>query len=677
MGSMMKVHKTIPAFLIALNINFGLMAEEKSSLEEGEIYFQKKDYAKAAIYLDQALLNQEEEKNVSEIRLKLAKCYLEIAKDTKQSEKNQSDHFEKSESILLNLRELENNDQLKSILARTYIIHGIQLRHEEALEKGRNLILSMDGGEYPQLLLAEASSNHADKKEIYTQIIRSTRPSYRWHGIGWYLMGLNELAQGGDHLSQASEAFEEAYSQLYPKELHLAALCLKYKAEAFAGQQTKEGDLRALSELNLLIQSNGGELLSHLEDPGEIFYLRGLIAAQLFQQGAGLPFGEIAEKSLNEGLKSYSKGKYVPETMKTLGILYYRQQKMQEAADIFEKLVKTYSTSPEAEEALLWLSTCVDGEKGKLYLRKLYTDYPGSKYADEAFFRYYSFDDYIKGSDETVEHLSRLKEKFPQSKYLILSNHLLGHHYKIKNDLETAADNFEDSEKVCEIHDNQDHYFKEIATQSALERALILLELERMDESEIILKRLVDAQIESNEITPILQKVVYHLVNIYVKEHQDDNAEKLINMMLKKHEKSKMSEGYYISRLWYERGMIAKRENSPKQALQYFTLSEMAAKGDILETSQLLDLWIQQSLCHLELGEMDKSMLILSRVTNYNATSSLRVKAMYLRAEIYERQGRYELAKKQLQATSTKGGEWALKAKQKLEKDYVQHQHSG
>ena len=43
---------------------------------------------------------------------------------------------------------------------------------------------------------------------------------------------------------------------------------------------------------------------------------------------------------------------------------------------------------------------------------------------------------------------------------------------------------------------------------------------------------------------------------------------------------------------------------------------------------------------------------------------------MFLRAEMYEAQGRRELGRKQLEATSKKGGEWALKAKAKLESDY-------
>ena len=66
-------------------------------------------------------------------------------------------------------------------------------------------------------------------------------------------------------------------------------------------------------------------------------------------------------------------------------------------------------------------------------------------------------------------------------------------------------------------------------------------------------------------------------------------------------------------------------------------------------------------------------MMLLSKVINDNAISGLRLNAMYLRAEIYEQQGRHDLAIKQLEATAKKAGEWALKAKEKLEKDYGFH----
>ena len=63
-------------------------------------------------------------------------------------------------------------------------------------------------------------------------------------------------------------------------------------------------------------------------------------------------------------------------------------------------------------------------------------------------------------------------------------------------------------------------------------------------------------------------------------------------------------------------------------------------------------------------------MLLLSRVINDDVISPLRIKAMFLRAEIYEMQGRPELAIKQLEAAARKGGEWAQKAQEKLEKTY-------
>ena len=56
---------------------------------------------------------------------------------------------------------------------------------------------------------------------------------------------------------------------------------------------------------------------------------------------------------------------------------------------------------------------------------------------------------------------------------------------------------------------------------------------------------------------------------------------------------------------------------------------------------------------------------------NEDVASGLRLKAMLLRAEIYQQQGRRDLARKQLEAIAKKGGEWAIKAQEKLERDYA------
>ena len=67
-------------------------------------------------------------------------------------------------------------------------------------------------------------------------------------------------------------------------------------------------------------------------------------------------------------------------------------------------------------------------------------------------------------------------------------------------------------------------------------------------------------------------------------------------------------------------------------------------------------------------------MLILSKAINEDAVSGLRVKAMLLRAEIYQLQGRHELAQNQLEATAKKGGKWGFKAKEKLEQDMAMNE---
>lgn len=123
--------------------------------------------------------------------------------------------------------------------------------------------------------------------------------------------------------------------------------------------------------------------------------------------------------------------------------------------------------------------------------------------------------------------------------------------------------------------------------------------------------------------------------------------------------------------VWYEKGKLAQMEKEHEEALQSFINAEKATHEHAeLSPSEKLDLWIQQSICHQELNQLDNAMLLLSKVINDDVISPLRIKAMFLRAEIYELQGRPELAVKQLEAAARKGGEWAQKSQEKLEKVY-------
>jgi len=173
------------------------------------------------------------------------------------------------------------------------------------------------------------------------------------------------------------------------------------------------------------------------------------------------------------------------------------------------------------------------------------------------------------------------------------------------------------------------------------------------------------------DVYPILrEESAYWLAQTYLKALNDDKASKVLDEMLETYNKGKVARGYYLSRVYYEKGKIAIRRNDFERALHNFKRAEETAKGNLLSTDQKLDLWIQQSAGYLGQGKFDEAILILSKVVNNDAISSLRLKAMYLRAETYELQGRPELARKQLESVSRKGGVWAQKAKEKLEKEY-------
>ncbi len=179
------------------------------------------------------------------------------------------------------------------------------------------------------------------------------------------------------------------------------------------------------------------------------------------------------------------------------------------------------------------------------------------------------------------------------------------------------------------------------------------------------------SQLAAQQAYPhLLEESSYWLAQAYSRSQEDEKAEQILSGMLEKYRSAKITRSYYLSRVWYDLGIIAMHRQEYKLALQYFAHAEDAAKGKVLSTDQRIDLWIQESLCYKALNDTEKAMLILSKAINDDAISSLRVKAMYLRAELYAQQGRHELARKQLEATSKKGGEWALKAKQKMDQEY-------
>jgi tetratricopeptide (TPR) repeat protein len=187
---------------------------------------------------------------------------------------------------------------------------------------------------------------------------------------------------------------------------------------------------------------------------------------------------------------------------------------------------------------------------------------------------------------------------------------------------------------------------------------------------EEMVERLQNGKISNieNPYPKLLQEAEFELGCTYNKRGNLKKALHTFESLIENLSYAPSTSHYLLSRAWFEKGLLTKNLQDYRTALACFQQAEQ--KSEQLSPDQKLEILIEQSECHKELQQYDKAMLVLSKVVNDEAISNLRVKAMYLRADIYILQGRPELAMKQLEATARKGGEWSKKAKNRLEQDY-------
>jgi tetratricopeptide (TPR) repeat protein len=586
---------------------------------------------------------------------------------------------------------------------------------------------------YAFLLRAEASSRYSDRKKFFHQLTQENNSSSSLFAKAWYLRGLNELREGkikqekkyleelGEkkhfqeeklHFDQAAFALARAFELLYLKDNRYAALALKAHIQSLCSQNYRESFLKALSLISQLLNVYRTELFSKLDEPDEVYFLQGFAAAHLAEEEEETTYFAIAEHSLRHCIETYRQSKFRNDALKLLGILYYHKQQYEDAKQAFLALAATNPPSIYAAESWFWAANCLEAMGGEVLemqqcRKNVYEIFPFSPLAPEAYLRYYSFKDYLQEESKALEHLQGFEKKYPDSPYLIDAHYLLALNACPKNTelitatpyrraieaLDKVESSFEFTYSQNQIPIESLPHFCLVRYRACLDKASILMkeaENSVLDEERIASLKVSEkilSSIRSEMSDPqypksrplIGQKGYDHLqeessfmlIKCHIKIGDEVNAEKLIAEILEKYQSNKITRGYYLSRVWYERGMIAKQREEHFFALQCFKHAEECSKGKISSNEELLGLWIEQSQCYRSLGKEDDAMLILSRIINYDAVSSLRLKAMFLRAEIYEQQGRFELARKQLEAVAKKGGEWASKAQFKLEERYV------
>ena len=662
----------------------------------GEGYFQSNLYQKAIQFFEQSLPRTDQDKcswyseSMEKINLSLAQCYLNQAKSS--------------------------ND----LAAYT--------RAEEILSNGE-IYLTPDTRTYATILHAEATPEYEERNRLYLNLERTVCPL----PISWYMAyGLNDFEQGETLLragnkiesktffSNAALTFKRAFELFNSLNTPNAMTgeALKYQAIAIS----KLGDFNSINlaynlidDLIILHQSSW-ELMEH---PDEALYLRGYFAALLGAHPNGqeeghesiLQYALIAEQSFHAAAK-YPNSKFGEHALQYLGAMHYFRKDYSAADAAYHDLTLQYPQSSICGEAWYWMARCA--EKQQLSndirdqrLRKVYEEYPNSPYAAEAYFSLYSYQNYLQGERQAIKHLQNFTIKYPNAPYLIEAYYLIGLDYKRdrksadgkwlrKKNLNESIDAFQKVEACFEsmyssFINNPDklHYYTTVRYRAILERAMANLAISAESQGAkrqiylqyaiSVFKQIVDefekggslyakTLWNENPYPVIYQEGSYYLAKAYLMESEDNKAEEILKESIKRYQDNHIIHSHYLSLSYYELGKIAMDQKEFTIAIEKFKQADEAAKN-ISCTEKKLDIWIQQSLCYSGLMQYDQAILTLSKVVNDSAISSLRLKAMYLRAEVYELQQRPELARKQLESLAKKGDQnpWVLKAQEKLE----------
>ena len=113
---------------------------------------------------------------------------------------------------------------------------------------------------------------------------------------------------------------------------------------------------------------------------------------------------------------------------------------------------------------------------------------------------------------------------------------------------------------------------------------------------------------------------------------------------------------------------LRKRDTVDQAYLILMRLNEKEIKQ--IDQELALEVAIEKSLCLQDKKAYSQALAALAWVINDSAASSLRIKAMVLRAELYKRLHKIGRAMRQLEAAKGKGGEWGHVAEQKLKELY-------
>ncbi len=618
------------------------------------------------------------------------------------------------------------------LLGDLYLLQAHLLNDQEALQAAKTLFSntglfsSPEAKLYAALKFADTLPDYQDRMDHYQNLMNghfTNEPAQaeilHWQGLNLLKEGLcvyqtnQSINQSLFFFERAMQIFAQAYSLSAPLNKRQADQALKYYSLAVLFNRSNRHLEQSALFLKELIEARQAALTDWCE-PEELYFLTGLIWKRLAENDDNGYF--YAEKMFNQLIDQYPSGKYAQHAAKALGLLYMQQHEWKQAEEVFIKWMeqqpeKKRSTYLQGADAELLIAMCAEKlnqpERKRSLLQKIFSKNPHSAEAPVAYFYTYNYREYLKGHRKAIKHLQLMPSLFPDHPLIISAHYLTGLDYLKdhlsnegsilrRKDLIAAIDAFQKSETAFDsllekkkISTEALPYFIHIRYRSMLEKALANLAIAESShgaKSQIYLEYaeetfhqlinnlqkpdpLAQELLINSQANPhLLEESYYWLAKSKLKKNQLEAAIQTLDLALQLYEKANMSQGYLLSRILYEKGKIAQKQQEHANAILCFQKAEEAAsEKPCLSPDQKLDLWIEQSLSYKEIGDLENAMLLLSKAVNDEAISALRVKAMFLRVELYDLQGRPELALKQLEAVAKKGGEWGKLAKNKLE----------
>lgn len=389
-------------------------------------------------------------------------------------------------------------------------------------------------------------------------------------------------------------------------------------------------------------------------------------------------------------LQKYPDSQFFADVLFQKAMILWQKNEQELALQAFSILDRDYAHAGHHDCVLFYMATLLQ-EKGSdarpLFL-ELATDYPDSKFAPESYYRTFSEHLYAAGDTQAIGHLKKMPKLYANTTWGVLATL-----YVAAFDREECPQKGLSAMQIKTLTDV-------IATlDEAIGHGNILCQKLPPKMSAILFSRLLQAQYERSEchftlanfnevltgcdavkenilILPkenrphqLFQKAAFLKSRAFLLQGNESQAREELTNLVEYACNQGCETGEPLVLALIDLSEAFAREGNTDAAFALLNKAQIV-QAEGTKEELLLEILIAKSHLHRITGELDKAMMLLSSVINERSASSLRIQAMFLRAELYELKGRRDLAFRQLQTTAKKGGEWGTRAAKKLEEKY-------